>query len=181
MNNFTPLDAGYENGLTVGEVIAASEQRVAEHNRTLDVLNKKPPSDQDIQNEYYQLRAEHTKRVERAKQAEGTVNRAAARVKFFEGRLNTLKDACTEKDFANKKSKAGFYNVAVNFIPGVEEDLADAVTFFNRMKAISVDAAKQLKAFDVKRLEELGPIVAKQDAAYSFIHGTARTKGWGRW
>src|SRR5260370_27843400 len=182
MHNFTALDVFIPSeGKTAGEIIAATEQHNAEHNRKLDEANTKPPSDQDIQDEYYQLRAEYTKRQERATQAEATCNRAAERVRFFENRLKLLREGCTETDLANKKSKGAFYNSAVNFIAGVEEDLADSVSFFDRMKAISVDAAKNLKAFNVERFQELKPIVAKQDVNYSFVHGTARTQGWGRW
>jgi hypothetical protein len=155
--------------------------KVAEHNRALAEANKQAPTDQDIQNEYYQLRAEYDKRTFNAKQAEGTANRAAERVKYFESRLKMLTSACSETDLANFRNKHGWYNEAASLIGECEEDLAGAIEFFNRMKAISVDTAKTLKAFNVARLEELKPIVAKQDAAYSFIKGTARAKGWGRW
>jgi chromosome segregation ATPase len=181
-NIVSPLDVFIPSeGKTAGEVITAVEQTTAEHNRKLAEANKRLPTNQEIQDEYYQLRSELTKRQERAAYAETTVNRAAARVRFFEGRLKTLKESCTEADFAAKKSKSAFYNPAVNLMVGVEEDLATAVSFFDRMKAIGVDTAKTLKAFNVARLQELKPIVEKQDQAYSFIHGTDRTKGWGRW
>jgi hypothetical protein len=155
--------------------------KVAAHNAALAEANKQAPTDQDIQNEYYQLRAEYDKRTFNAKQAEGTANRAAERVKYFEGRLKMLKSACSATDLANFRNKHGWYNQAAGLIDECEEDLASAVDFFKRMKAISVDTAKTLKTFDVARLEELKPIVAKQDAAYSFIKGTDRANGWGRW
>ena len=164
--------------------------KVAAHNARLAEANKQAPTDQDIQNEYYQLRAEYEKRGFNAKQSEATVNRAADRAKHFQNQLKLLKGTIPagEYDTLLVKFRAGerVYRHAETFrkIGELEEDLATAIDFFNRMKLISVDTAKTLQAFEehgLARLQELKPIVAEQDAAYSFIKGTSRSKGWGRW
>lgn len=165
-------------------------QKLAERNAQLAEANKRPPTDQDLQNEYYQLKAAYEKLSFNAKQAEQTVNRAANRVKFFQNQLALLKGTIPsgEYDRLLAKFKAGerVYGYAETFrkIVQCEEDLADALDFLKRMRNINTSCTMGLKEFEKEallRLEELKPIVAKQDADYSYIKGTARTKGWGRW
>jgi hypothetical protein len=152
--------------------------------------NAHPPTDQDLQNEYYQLKAESEKVHFNAKQAEQSCNRAAERVRYFENRLKLLKGTVPESEYERLLAKymAGerVYGHAESFrqIVITEQDLIDARNFFQQMQKISLDRAKTLKNFEkhsLGRMNELKPIVAKQDADYSFIKGTARTKGWGRW
>lgn len=171
----------------LGPVVVDLDAAVKSARKNVDAVNaanKKEPTPDDLKSECVALENTHEELARRCKQAEGTANRAADRVRGFENRLKTLKEACSETDLTNYKAKRGWYNAAASRIAECEQDLVDAKDFFNRMKAISVDAAKNLKAWEkqwLKRLEELKPIVAKNDANYSFIKGTSRTRGWGRW
>jgi hypothetical protein len=165
-------------------------KKVAAHNAELAEANKRPPTNDDLNNEFCQLRSTYTQLCFDAKQAEGSVNRAANRVKYFENRLKLLKGTIPTEEYGRLLAKftdgERVYRYAETFrcLSHAEEDLTSSIDFFDRMKRIGTVAALRLKEFEkhqLARLEELKKIVAKNDADYSFIHGTARSKGWGRW